>query len=214
MKVIFLIFLWLFVSCAGKSAYTRSSLYAPCPSKAYMIVKFCNLKFAYSDRLQHKSKVKITDPITGRSLIIAVRHSKSVRGICLPKRLKRVFKGKERFRAVVQTVRCGDNNVRKCPRYITGKASWYGPKFHGRRTASGVRYNMHDLVAAHRTLPLGTVLLVRNLKNGKAVRVKVLDRGPYVRGRNLDLSYGAAKRLGMLKDGVIPYRAKVLRCGS
>ena len=83
-----------------------------------------------------------------------------------------------------------------------GIASWYGEKFHGRRTANGEIYNMYGLTAAHRTLPFGTHLNVVNLANGKSVTVRVNDRGPFIRGRFLDLSYGAAKRLGMVQSGI------------
>ena len=91
-----------------------------------------------------------------------------------------------------------------------GYASWYGPKFHGRKTASGETFNMYSLTAAHRTLPLGTYVKVRNLKNGRTVVVKINDRGPYVRGRIIDLSYAAAKRLGMIRDGVVPVEITVI----
>lgn len=84
---------------------------------------------------------------------------------------------------------------------IQGVASWYGPRFHGRKTASGVRFNKHALTCAHRTLPFGTVLEVLNPKNGKKVEVVVNDRGPYIRGRMIDLSYGAAKALDMVRSG-------------
>ncbi len=80
-------------------------------------------------------------------------------------------------------------------------ASWYGKKFHGRPTASGERFNMYALTAAHKTLPFGTLLRVTNPSNGKSVVVKINDRGPFVEGRDLDLSYGAAKRLGMIQKG-------------
>ncbi|BAT72127.1 rare lipoprotein A [Thermosulfidibacter takaii ABI70S6] len=91
-----------------------------------------------------------------------------------------------------------------------GLASWYGPKFHGRKTASGERFNMYSLTAAHKTLPLGTYVKVKNLKNGRAVVVKINDRGPFVRGRIIDLSYAAAKKLGMIKDGVVPVEITVI----
>ena len=91
-----------------------------------------------------------------------------------------------------------------------GYASWYGPKFHGRRTASGEVFNMYSLTAAHRTLPLGTYVRVTNLKNGRSVVVKINDRGPFVRGRIIDLSYAAARRLGMVRDGVVPVEIVVL----
>lgn len=83
-----------------------------------------------------------------------------------------------------------------------GKASWYGPRFNGRRTASGERYNMHELTAAHRTLPFGTRVRVRSLVNGKEVEVRITDRGPFSRGRVIDLSRAAAEAIGMLGLGV------------
>ena len=83
-----------------------------------------------------------------------------------------------------------------------GTASWYGPGFHGRETASGETFNQHALTAAHRTLPLGTTATVTNLETGQSVRVKINDRGPYVRGRHLDLSQAAAKQIGLIKKGM------------
>lgn len=82
-----------------------------------------------------------------------------------------------------------------------GVASWYGRKFHGRPTSSQEPYDMHELTAAHKTLPLPTYVEVRNLKNGRSVIVKVNDRGPFVDNRLIDLSYAAARRLGMVADG-------------
>ncbi len=83
-----------------------------------------------------------------------------------------------------------------------GTASWYGPGFHGQETASGETFNQHALTAAHRTLPLGTEAKVTNLATGQSVIVKVNDRGPYVKGRHLDLSLAAAKQIGLTKKGV------------
>ena len=91
-----------------------------------------------------------------------------------------------------------------------GYASWYGPKFHGRRTSSGEIFNMYDMTCAHRTLPLGTILLVTNLENGRSVVVRVNDRGPFVKGRIIDLSYAAARALGMVEKGVVKVRIRVL----
>ncbi|MBN3792640.1 septal ring lytic transglycosylase RlpA family protein [Burkholderia sp. Ac-20353] len=82
-----------------------------------------------------------------------------------------------------------------------GRASWYGRGFHGRRTANGERFNMNALTAAHRTLPLSSYIKVTNPSNGKWVVVKVNDRGPYKRGRVLDLSYAAAKIIGLVHAG-------------
>jgi rare lipoprotein A len=82
-----------------------------------------------------------------------------------------------------------------------GIASWYGPKFHGRKTSSGERYDMHQMTAAHKTLPLPTYTLVKNLENGRSAVVKVNDRGPFVDDRIIDLSYAAAKKLGVDQKG-------------
>jgi rare lipoprotein A (peptidoglycan hydrolase) len=91
-----------------------------------------------------------------------------------------------------------------------GIASWYGPGFHGHPTASGELYNQDALTAAHPTLPLGTPVEVLNLANGKSVRVRITDRGPYVRGRTIDLSRRAAQKLGMVQAGLSRVRIKPL----
>lgn len=83
-----------------------------------------------------------------------------------------------------------------------GIASWYGEDFHGWVTASGEIYDMESLSGAHRTLPLGTVVRVTNVENGQQIRVRINDRGPYVHGRILDLSYAAARKLGMAEGGL------------
>jgi rare lipoprotein A len=85
-----------------------------------------------------------------------------------------------------------------------GKASWYGRKFHGRKTASGEIYNMYAMTAAHKTLPLGTFVRVHNLKNNRKIDVRINDRGPFIRGRIIDLSYTAAKKLGIVGSGTAP----------
>jgi rare lipoprotein A len=95
------------------------------------------------------------------------------------------------------------------PRYeAVGLASYYGVKFHGRPTASGERYDMYDLTAAHPVLEFGSRVEVTNLKNGRKVRVRINDRGPFKRGRIIDLSYAAAKRIGMLARGVVRVRVR------
>lgn len=96
----------------------------------------------------------------------------------------------------------------------TGEASWYGEPHHGRTTASGEIYDMNQLTAAHRTLPLGTRVLVTNLKNGRAVEVRINDRGPSVEGRIIDLSFAAAKELGAVPSGTIPVRIRVISLPS
>lgn len=91
-----------------------------------------------------------------------------------------------------------------------GVASYYGPGFHGKATASGETFDMYAMTCAHLTLPFGTVLRVVNLENEREVTVRVNDRGPYVGGRIVDLSYGAAERLDMLDSGVADVILRVL----
>ncbi len=91
-----------------------------------------------------------------------------------------------------------------------GIASWYGPNFHGKKTSNGEIYNMHDFTAAHKTLPMNTMLKVTNLRNHKSVIVRVNDRGPFVGNRIIDLSYAAAKQIGMIGTGTAPVELEVL----
>ncbi len=83
-----------------------------------------------------------------------------------------------------------------------GVASWYGRRFQGHKTANGERFDMHQLTAAHRTLPFGTLVRVRSLETQKEIRVRINDRGPYVDGRMIDLSYEAARQLGIANQGM------------
>lgn len=105
--------------------------------------------------------------------------------------------------AAAQSARAADRQV--------GEASWYGPGFHGRETASGERYDQNAMTAAHRRLPLGSVVKVRNLENGREVTVEINDRGPYAKGRVIDLSRAAARRLDMVEDGVARVQVQVVR---
>ncbi len=91
-----------------------------------------------------------------------------------------------------------------------GLASWYGKKFHGRRTSSGEIYDMYAMTAAHKTLPLGTHVRVHNLKNDREIVVRVNDRGPFVRGRIIDLSYTAAKKIDLVGPGTAPVQIVAL----
>jgi len=95
-----------------------------------------------------------------------------------------------------------------------GVASWYGPHFNRRLTAAGERYDMNALTAAHRTLPLDTLVRVTNLENGRSVVVRVNDRGPYSRGRIIDLSAKAAHELRMTDDGLARVRIEIVREGQ
>ena len=91
-----------------------------------------------------------------------------------------------------------------------GLASWYGGKFHGRLTSNGERYNMYGRTAAHKTLPFNTYVRVTNLQNGRKTIVRINDRGPFVRGRIIDLTYTSAHELSMVEDGVVPVKIEAL----
>jgi rare lipoprotein A len=95
-------------------------------------------------------------------------------------------------------------------KFQVGRASWYGRLFQHKKTASGEPYDMHDFTAAHRTLPLGSWVKVTNLKNDKSVMVRINDRGPVLKSRILDLSYGAAMILGMDGDGIAKVRLDLI----
>lgn len=92
----------------------------------------------------------------------------------------------------------------------TGKASFYGDKFHGRKTASGEKYDRSLFTAAHRTFPFGTVVKVTNNNNGRSVVVRINDRGPHTRGRIVDLSHIAAEKIGMIQNGVVPVTIEIV----
>jgi len=94
-----------------------------------------------------------------------------------------------------------------------GIASWYGKKFHGRKTANGEIYDMYAMTAAHKTLPIGTWVQVYNLKNNKTIKVRINDRGPFIEDRIIDLSYTGAKKLGMVKSGIAPVEIKAINKG-
>ena len=97
-----------------------------------------------------------------------------------------------------QQEQAGDDEIAR------GQASWYGGKFHGRRTASGERFDMNALTAAHPSLPFGTRVRVRNPRNGREVLVRINDRGPFTGGRIIDLSRAAAEAIGLIQAGVGP----------
>lgn len=92
----------------------------------------------------------------------------------------------------------------------TGLASWYGSEWHGLKTSSGETYNMYDRTAAHKTLPMGTYVRIRSLKNNKTTVVRINDRGPFIRGRIIDLSYMAANDIGLVDPGITPVKIEAL----
>ena len=93
-------------------------------------------------------------------------------------------------------------------------ASYYAEKFHGKRTSNGEIFNMNDLTCAHKSLPFNTILKVTNLSNGKSVQVRVNDRGPFVAGREIDLSKAAAKKLGMINSGTAKVKIQIVKMGK
>lgn len=95
-----------------------------------------------------------------------------------------------------------------------GEASWYGRDFHGRRTASGEKYDMHALTAAHPSLPFGSIVRVRHVSNGKTVKVRINDRGPFKKGRIIDLSYAAANKIAMVQEGVAKVEVEIVQVGD
>lgn len=93
---------------------------------------------------------------------------------------------------------------------LIGQASWYGNRFHGKLTASGETYNMNAYTSAHKSLPFGTIVRVTNTANNKSVDVKINDRGPYVKGRIIDLSYQAFTQIGNIKKGTVPVKIEII----
>jgi len=208
----------LFVSSCSitvreKLPETRGQLRVNCPEVIQTKGFYCKGDRAYSNLLQSGSRVKVISLLTGKSITIAVFRGEEERGICVPARFESLLGG-EPFPARIEVERCGIDDRRICPAYIRGLASYYADPYHGRQTPYGRAYDMHGYYAASPDLPLGSLLMVRNLKNGREVRVKVIDRGPLTAGRVLDLSYSAARDLDMIKDGVVEVQAQVLRCGE
>ena len=113
-----------------------------------------------------------------------------------------------------------DRGIHYYPTYVKkglvkyGKASWYGKPFHGRLTANGERYSMYQMTAAHRTYAMNTVVKVTNLHNKKSVIVRINDRGPFYHTRDIDLSYVAARKLGMAKKGIERIKIEVIRAAK
>lgn len=105
-------------------------------------------------------------------------------------------------------------SIKSHPKTQIGIASYYGKKFHKKRTANGKIFNMYKVSAAHKSYPLGTKVRVTNLENGKSLKLIINDRGPFVSGRIIDLSYKAAKKLGFVNQGTVKVRIDVLRLGD
>ena len=104
--------------------------------------------------------------------------------------------------------------IKDHPQVQIGIASYYGKKFHKKRTANGEIFNMYKVSAAHKTYPLGTKVKVTNMKNGKSIKLTINDRGPYVKGRIIDLSYKAARKIDFVNQGTTKVRIDVIRLGD
>tara|TARA_B100001179_G_scaffold35565_1_gene22452 strand:- start:1221 stop:1676 length:456 start_codon:yes stop_codon:yes gene_type:complete len=104
--------------------------------------------------------------------------------------------------------------AKRIPKVITGVSSFYGSDFHGKLTANGEVFDMYGLTAAHKTLPLNTIVRVTNLANNKSLILRINDRGPYIKGRILDCSYGAAKKLDFLLQGTTKVRIEIIEVGD
>ena len=105
-------------------------------------------------------------------------------------------------------------SAKRVPKVITGVSSFYGTDFHGKLTANGEVYDMYGLTAAHKTLPLNTIVRVTNLANNKSLILRINDRGPYIKGRILDCSYGAAKKLDFIIQGTTKVRIEIIEVGD
>ena len=129
-------------------------------------------------------------------------------------RLRRVLGNAEPLVSIAKVSQPSFNPIINAPstgRQVRGgMASWYGPGFHGRRTANGERYNQNGYTAAHKSLPFGTRVKVTNVRTGQSVMVRINDRGPFIRGRVIDLSAGAARAIGVHSSGIAPVKLEIL----
>ncbi len=215
MKPFFILPLLFLFSCSVMvtEKKTEGVLSVNCPRVIQTKGYYCKDDKAYSNRVQSGSRVRVESLLTGKSITIAVFRREDIDGVCVPNRFSNML-GPEPFPAMLYIERCGVDDRRYCPKYIRGLASYYGEPYHGRQTPYGIKYDKEKFYAASPDLPLGTLLRVKNLRNGREVVVKVIDRGPFKEGRVLDLSVASAKELDMLRDGVVEIYAEVLRCGD
>ncbi|MEZ0361375.1 MAG: septal ring lytic transglycosylase RlpA family protein [Hydrogenobacter sp.] len=215
---IFLLFLIFLSGCSvtvreRKEIQTSQRLTVNCPSHIYTKGYYCTGDRAKSKLIQPWSKVKITNVRNYKSITLAVMYDKDTEGVCVPERYSHIL-GQAPFPARLDIERCGREGTKDCPSKIEGVASYYAEPYHNRESTYGIPYDMYGMYAAHKSLPLGTLLRVVNPRNGKEVIVKVIDRGPFKEGRVLDLSYEAAKKLGIVERGEEHVVAYVLRCGE
>lgn len=184
---------------------------AYCKPKFGAYVQFCNSRRPLSNQVQDGSLIAIEG---NRKTIKVAAYYDSCYTLCLPKTYRRFFYPGELVKVI--TLRCGySKNKPYCPWKVKeGLASWYGyGDGSGKWTASGRPFNPETFGLANKELPFGTLVKITNLENGRSVYAVVLDRGPYVKGRDFDLYPKTMRVLGGIKKGVIPVRVEVIRCG-
>ncbi len=176
-----------------------------------------NLTVALNRDQTHSIKLKSEELIKlDKGVILPdTTRNQAVDALQATNRLRRLMGSAPPLTAIVKPKQPSNNEsglatVRPVTSRRKGMASWYGPGFHGRLTANGERYNQNGLTAAHKTLPFGTQVRVTNLNNGRSVIVRINDRGPFVRGRVIDLSRGAASVIGLVNSGVAPVQLEIL----
>ncbi|MDJ0732041.1 MAG: septal ring lytic transglycosylase RlpA family protein [Crocosphaera sp.] len=179
--------------------------------KAENLTVSLNSDKTYSIQLNSEELIKLD---TGVILPDTTRNE-AVDALQATNRLRRLMGDAPPLTAIVNpnqtpSKESGLASVRPVTSRRKGMASWYGPGFHGRLTANGERYNQNGLTAAHKSLPFGTQVRVTNLNNGRSVIVRINDRGPYIHGRVIDLSKGAASVIGLVSSGVAPVQLEIL----
>jgi len=210
------VFLPLFVSLIFSSCTRNPGGLVPeraeCVSYFKTEVEFCNSTRPLSNKIQDGSLLEVKTP-DGKTFKVAAYYDPRW-DLCLPPTYGR--KVKEGQPVEVKTLRCGyAGNKPVCPWVVkVGLASWYGiGDGSGRWTASGRPFDPNYFGLANRELPFGTLVEITNLENGKKVYAVVLDRGPFVKGRDFDLYPRTMEALGGIKKGVIPVKVRVIRCG-
>ena len=176
-----------------------------------------NLTVTLNSDQTHSIKLNSEDLIKlDQSVILSdTTRNKAIDALQATNRLRRLMGDAPPLTAIANPNQPSNNQsglatVRPVTSRRKGMASWYGPGFHGRLTANGERYNQNGLTAAHKSLPFGTQVRVTNLNNGRSVTVRINDRGPFIRGRVIDLSKGAANVIGLVNSGVAPVQLEIL----
>ncbi|MDJ0844277.1 septal ring lytic transglycosylase RlpA family protein [Crocosphaera sp.] len=179
--------------------------------KAENLTVTLNSDKTHSIKLNSEELIKLDSGV----ILPDTTRNEAVDALQATNRLRRIMGEAPPLAAIVNPNQTRDNesglaSVRPVTSRRKGMASWYGPGFHGRLTANGERYNQNGLTAAHKSLPFGTQVRVTNLHNGRSVIVRINDRGPYIHGRVIDLSRGAASVIGLLNSGVAPVQLEIL----